>query len=288
MDFEEPVVTAGFLSCNRLRIIMKIITSKENKVFKSMAQLKQKKQREKQGKYLIEGPNLVIEALKNEVMLQALAVKNSWLLRDEIQNIVREYGALGYSENSIVLLEDRLFDSLTDTEHPQGIYGVVEQPYMGAAEFFKLVGAGNIAVLDKLQDAGNVGTIIRTAEAAGYRGIISMKGTADIYAPKVVRAATGSLFRLPVMFADAPEDIIKELRGAGKQILAADMEGDKFYYEHNLKENIALIVGNEGNGICEEFKAASHIKIKIPMMGETESLNVSVAAAIIMYEGLRR
>ena len=146
---------------------------------------------------------------------------------------------------------------------------------------------GNFVVLDRLQDPGNIGTILRTADAAGYKLAVVMKGTADVFSPKVVRAATGSLFRMPVVFMDSEEELLEFTRAAGKKTVATCFDTDLYYYDVNLKENIALIIGNEGNGISETLIASSDVKIKIPMHGNIESLNASVAAGILMYEAVR-
>ena len=142
-------------------------------------------------------------------------------------------------------------------------------------------------VLDRLQDPGNIGTILRTADAAGYRLAVVMKGTADIFSPKVVRAATGSLFRMPVVFMDSNSELVEFTRAAGKKLVAACFDTERCYFDEDLTDNIALVIGNEGNGICKEIIESSDVKIKIPMHGNIESLNASVAAGILMYEAVR-
>ena len=148
-------------------------------------------------------------------------------------------------------------------------------------------GGGNFVVLDRLQDPGNIGTILRTADAAGYSLAIVLKGTADVFSSKVVRAATGSLFRMPVVFMDSVDELMEFTRAAGKKLVATCFDTDRYYYDENLKENIALIIGNEGSGISRELIECSDLKIKIPMHGNIESLNASVAAGILMYEAVR-
>ncbi len=139
-----------------------------------------------------------------------------------------------------------------------------------------------------MQDPGNVGTVIRTADAAGYSGILIIKGTVDVFSPKVVRACTGSLFRMPILFVDSPNEAIQMLKDNGKKVVSTGFDTDKYYYEIDLTQNIGLVIGNEGNGICDEFKNNSDEIIKIPMFGNIESLNASVAAALLMYETMRK
>ena len=114
-----------------------------------------------------------------------------------------------------------------------------------------------------------------------------MKGTADVFSPKAVRAATGSLFRMPVVFMDSAHELAEFTRAAGKKLVATCFDTDRYYYDEDLKKNIALIIGNEGNGISGELIEGSDVKIKIPMYGNIESLNASVAAGILMYEAVR-
>ena len=147
---------------------------------------------------------------------------------------------------------------------------------------------GNVVILDRLQDPGNIGTIIRTAEAAGYKGVVVLKGTADVYSPKVIRAAAGSVFRMPVLFLESPAQAIELLKKYDKKIVSTCFDTENNYYDIELKKNIGLVIGNEGNGICRELVEDSDIRIKIPMTGTVESLNAAVAAGIIMFEAIRK
>lgn len=173
---------------------------------------------------------------------------------------------------------------------------IVKKKIYTEAEFFALKPTGkandeeatNIIVLDRLQDPGNIGTILRTADAAGYMGAILMKGTADIYSPKIARAAAGSLFRLPVLLVDTPEHAIQILKDHKKKIIGTTPNCDSYYYDVDMKKDVALIIGNEGNGACDEFLSQAELKIKIPMEGTIESLNAAVSAGILMYESVRQ
>ena len=253
---------------------MRKITSKDNKIVKLCEQLAQKKHRDKLALYLIEGENLVEEAVKNGAGIQTVLVREGYS------------GKLSGLEEDAFELDARLFDKLAQTETSQGIIAIVNKPQISREQFIGDAG-GNFVVLDRLQDPGNIGTILRTADAAGYKLAVVMKGTADVFSPKVVRAATGSLFRMPVVFMDSEEELLEFTRAAGKKTVATCFDTDLYYYDVNLKENIALIIGNEGNGISETLIASSDVKIKIPMHGNIESLNASVAAGILMYEAVR-
>lgn len=254
------------------------ITSKNSQVYKKFQRLLAKKYRDQMGRYIVEGENLIEEAVKNGAHVEEILVRDG------------EEAKLpgGLNQNKIFIAEKKLFRELAQTETSQGIMAAVKKPQPLKKEDFIRNGArGNFVVLDRLQDPGNIGTIIRTADAAGYGLVVAMKGTADLFSPKVVRAAAGSLFRVPLLFLEEEEELIEFARAAGKRLAATCLKDSRYYYEEDLRRDIALIIGNEGNGIRESLIEKADIKIKIPMMGNIESLNASVAAAIIMYESVR-
>lgn len=189
-----------------------------------------------------------------------------------------------------VLVDSKLFSQLAQTTSTQGIIAIAEKHNLGKNEFCEEIRkkSGNVVLLDRLQDPGNIGTIIRTADAAGYSGVMTIKGTADLYSPKIVRATAGSLFRMPVYAADSPKEAVEILESAGKTILATGFDTELYYYDVEMKENTGLIIGNEGNGISDELMQQAHKIIKIPMDGEIDSLNAAVAAGILMYEAVRK
>ena len=253
---------------------MRTISSKENKIFRLCQQLSQKKYRDRIGLYLIEGENLLEEAVKNGAEIRTVLARP-------------DYGGRFFgTEDKAFFLDDNLFRQLAQTETSQGIIAIVAKPEISPARFLDEDG-GNFVVLDRLQDPGNIGTILRTADAAGYSLAIVMKGTADVFSPKAVRAATGSLFRMPVVFMDSVDELMEFTRAAGKKLVATCFDTDRYYYDEDLRENIALVIGNEGSGISQELIEGSDLKIKIPMHGNIESLNASVAAGILMYEAVR-
>ena len=252
---------------------MREITSKDNRIYKTCEQLSLKKYRDKLGRYLIEGENLIEEALKTGCSIETLFAR-------------RGYNKVPAKlEDKAFVLDEKLFDRLAQTETSQGVLAIVAKPETDAGDFASA--SGNFVVLDRLQDPGNIGTILRTADAAGYRLAVVMKGTADIFSPKVVRAATGSLFRMPVVFMDSNSELVEFTRAAGKKLVATCFDTERCYFDEDLTDNIALVIGNEGNGICKEIIESSDVKIKIPMHGNIESLNASVAAGILMYEAVR-
>ncbi len=262
---------------------MKLISSKDNSIIKTAKQLQQKKFRDKTGTFLIEGYHLLEEALKSRMLFDFVVFSEEVLDKTEARALV---ALLEENHIDCYKMPDQIFQTLVETESPQGVVGAVHKPKWDERAVLHKP-EGNILVLDRLQDPGNVGTMIRTAEAAGYRAILAMKGTVDIYGSKVIRSAMGSLFRMPVLYCDSPTVALEKLEKAGKSTVCTTLDTGVYYHQISLSKNVAIIIGNEGSGICHEFKAGATHKVKIPMQGEIESLNAAMAAGILMYEGVR-
>jgi TrmH family RNA methyltransferase len=254
------------------------IESKENNLYKETKKLKERKGREKSNKYIIEGFRLIEEAFRANLNIEYIFVD------DENNKRIEEYLGKYLNENvKIYGLKDKLIKELCSTEKPQGVVAVVKKNTITLNE------KGSFYLLcDKLQDPGNLGTIIRTAHAAGVDGIILTKGTVDVYNEKTIRASMGSLFHVPVIYDDKDNTIIKSLCNRGFSLLATSLEGDKDFFEEDLSGNLIISVGNEGNGVSKEIYELSNKKVKIPMPGGAESLNVAIATSIILYEKVRQ
>lgn len=254
------------------------ITSRENSLYKQTKKLLGKKTRDGLGQYLIEGNNLMKEALDHKAPILYIILRRDY----DIENS-RVFQERQIPEQiSIYKLESHLFDDLADTITSQGIIGIVEKP-----EPKPFPTDGNIVVFDRLQDPGNIGTIIRTAEAAGYVGVVILKGTGDVFSPKVVRGAAGSLFRMPLLFFESREEFLGSPTAKDRRLVATSLKASRYYYQEDISRRIALIIGNEGQGIDPLLEKKCDISIKIPMKGNMDSLNVAVAAGILMYESMR-
>lgn len=257
--------------------MVKEITSSQNRIYKLCVSLATKKHRDKEGKYIIEGINLLEEAVKNSEKIFLVIVRDDF-----------DTSKVPNFQCDTYIMDNKLYSKIAQTETSQGILAVVEKPVYDLKDIGKAIGKdGNVVVLDRLQDAGNIGTIIRTADAAGYSAVVVLKGTADIFSPKVIRAATGSVFRIPIVFADDNRELIKIINEWGLDLVVTSLKTDKYYYDVDLTHGVAVVIGNEGNGVSDELIELAPIKIKIPMEGNIESLNASIAAAILMYERLR-
>ena len=253
---------------------MKFISSDENRIYKSALKLLQKKYRDRTGKYIIEGIKSIEDALSTGTSVDCIFICEGF------SHVEREYGV------PASVLERKLFRALSDTENTQGMIAVADKGSWDRESFAEtaLKKGVNLVILDRLQDPGNTGTIIRTAEAAGYGGVILMKGTADVYSPKGARSAAGSLFRMPVLQGEEEKDVIEMLKSFRKKITVSCLEAGTCFWEADMSGDIALVIGNEGSGVSRGFLEASDMKVMIPMKGSIESLNAAVAAGILMYQ----
>ncbi len=267
----------GMLTVNS----MKKITSQDNEIYKSFTRLYKRKHRDREGLYVIEGINLIEEAVKNGAVLRSIFIRDDFDI-SALEHIISDSD----DDVPVYILSKVLFDRTADTETPQGIAAVSEKPECGEEIFFKET--DNIIVLDRLQDPGNIGTVIRTADAAGFAGAVIIKGTADLFSPKTVRAAAGSLYRIRLLYADSPEDAVVRLRKYGRRIICTSPYADKLFYDVDMAEKAALVIGNEANGVSGELQDMADENVSLPMEGTIESLNAAVAAAVVMYEAVRQ
>lgn len=251
------------------------IESKNNNLFKEIKKLKEKKHRIKSNKYLIEGLRFVEEAIKSKVSIDSIIFTESF--KEKNPDLF-----LKINENiKLIQMNEALLKQLCSTENPQGIVGVINMQN-------KELKSGELVVLvDKVQDPGNMGTIIRTAHAAGAAGIVMTKGTVDIYNDKTLRSTMGSVFYIPIVEDDSL-DFVKSLKKEGYKLVVSSLQGKNNFFEENLQGKVMIAVGNEGNGVSDEVYDIADIKVKIPMPGEAESLNVAVATSIMIYEKIRQ
>lgn len=264
--------------------MIKKIESKENSIIKKIKQLKIKKNREQYNQFIIEGVHLIEESIKNNIQIDFIVYGDSFLENEYNKELI---SLLIKKDIIIYNVSDQLFKIITDTETPQGILGVVKKPYFIEHDILSQP-KSNIVILDRIQDPGNMGTILRTADAAGIDGVIIIKGSVDVYLPKTIRSAVGSIFRIPIFHMDDPIDVIKLLKKYNKKMIATSPSAKNFYYDLPLAEDIAMIIGNEANGVSKAFLENVDHVVKIPMLRDTESLNASIAASIMMYEIVRQ
>lgn len=242
-----------------------MITSIQNDKVKYWKKLHKRKDRSATGTFLIEGHHLLEEAQKS-----------GW---DIVEIIVKEGMTLlpWYNNFSVINVSKQVFNHITKTETPQGIAAVVKM------KKYATMTGNHLLLIDAIQDPGNLGTIIRTADAAGFDAILLGNGTVDLYNDKVIRSTQGSLFHIPIYTVDLATKI-PSLKKDGFSIWASALTNAKpFHTMEKTNEKVALIVGNEGAGIRENITELADHNVIIPIYGQAESLNVSVAAGILMY-----
>ena len=249
-----------------------------------VASLSEKKYRDSEGLYILEGPNMIKEALRNSGKARFI------FLRAESTSDEARAIAENADENGLAVYEvsDSVYSKISQTETPQGILSVLEKPQQNRESFFMNCEGKNLLVIDRVQDPGNIGTLLRTAEAAGMGGAVVIKGSGDPFSPKAVRAASGATERLPIIFTESANDCLALLKAKGKKIFATAMAGSTVYYKADLRQDAAIVVSNEGNGASNEILEGADEIISIPMDGKTESLNVAMASGIIMFESRRQ
>ncbi|HEY6011109.1 MAG TPA: RNA methyltransferase [Nitrospirota bacterium] len=261
----------------------KPVTSRDNQVIKYLRSLSDPKHRKKEQAFLIEGVKMVEEALRD-----SLGVKMVIAAPTLVQHHGR--GVLKLAENravDILWISERLMDQIAESKTPQPVMAVVTMRGDREQELLEN-GSGVVIIVHQLQDPGNLGTLIRTAEAAGAAGIALTAGTVDPFNAKSVRASMGSVLRLPIVPVADIGKFIKACRHAGFQIVAAALTGEKTHFDVDLGRPTAVIVGQEGSGLPQDVMAEVDLRVRIPMAETIDSLNVATSVAVILYEAMRQ
>lgn len=250
--------------------------------------MKQAKMRRQEKVFVVEGWKMVREALIRNLVLH-LYVKES-----EKENYKKQLlsDLVVSADLQIEIVADNVFRQLSDTVTPQGVLAIVKMPEYDRMEIVAGKAGGvydetKLLVLEDIQDPGNMGTILRTAEGAGMSGVLLSKGCVDLFNPKVVRSTMGAMFRVPVYIADDLTKEIEMLQAEGFSFIAAHLQGEHYFTEISYAGKLGILVGNEANGLSDEVAELADKKVKIPMEGELESLNAAVSAALFSYEVYR-
>lgn len=258
--------------------------------------LKNSRERRKQNSYIIEGPKMVIEAIASGVVSRVYISESMWnMLKNSDWNACSDNNRLAHISAAQVrnmleqcgydVIKDNIFAGMTDTVVPQGMLAVASMSEKSIddilssnmnSQFVRYI------ILENLQDPGNLGTIIRTAEAAGFQGVFMNKGTVDIYNPKVVRSTMGAMLRVPYAYCDSTRTIIDRCKSAGVSLAGAALGGTDIR-ETVYPKKLGIMIGNESNGLTDIALSGCNMLVRIPMAGNVESLNASVAAGVLMY-----
>lgn len=254
-----------------------MITSTSNPQVKNLQQLlKKSKARNAQDVFVAEGMKMFQEAPKERIQKVYLA-----------KSLYEEKGTDFLDGLESEVLSDQVFAAVSDTKTPQGILFVLRQYHYTLEDILKRE-APHLLLLEDMQDPGNLGTIMRTAEGAGVDGIILNRTAVDMYNPKVIRSTMGSVYRMPFLYAEELTEVLPVLKQNGIRTYAAHLGGKNCYDREDYRSGCAFFIGNEGNGLSRELSSKADVRIRIPMQGKLESLNAAVAASILMYEVYRQ
>ncbi|MEH7176443.1 TrmH family RNA methyltransferase [Neobacillus vireti] len=245
---------------------MKHIESIQNPKVKQWKKLLTKKERDKSGTFLVEGFHLVEEALKHSESVIEIIVSTN----------VGIPPRWDFNEIPVTTVTEEISNTLSDTEAPQGIYAVCRQVSIEVPD------GKTYLLIDAVQDPGNLGTMIRTADAAGIDAVIVGRGSVDVYNSKVLRSAQGSHFHLPIITGDLHE-WMEQLKEKNISVYGTALEGASAYTDISTEDRFALLVGNEGSGVSKELLSKTDANLYIPIYGKSESLNVAVATGILLY-----
>ena len=263
---------------------MQVISSKDNEIIKNIKKLKEKKYRELENAYLIEGIKIVKEAIAENAKIKQII-----MCEDFADNVELDKDTLyELAKHNLIYVTRNIMDSLSDVKTPQGIIGVVEKNKIEEIIETKVDYKQDIIIaLDGVQDPGNLGTIIRTADSANLNQIIISKTSADPYNPKVVRSTMGAIFRVNIIETENIVEELQKTKANGFKVMVTSLDSSKSIYKTEFNKKV-IVIGNEANGVTKEVQNIADEKVKIPMLGKTESLNASVAASIMIYEYVRR
>lgn len=292
-----------------------IISSKDNEIVKEIRKLKEKKYRK--NKFIVEGIKMLEEAISENASIDLIVIREGMDLRNLISNILYKNDAdSGVKSKNIIdaiskiksiTVTEKVFDTLTDVVSPQGVLAVINKRENGiinqATENNNVFEIGDkikeaenvkidtttdyILALDGIQDPGNLGTIIRTADSANLKQIIVSKNTVDAYSPKVIRSTMGAIYRVNIIEVENLEWTLKDLQKDGFKVVVTSLDTNNSIYDISYNKSI-VVIGNEANGVSKEVQELANERVKIPMLGKTESLNAAVATGIMIYEYVRR
>jgi TrmH family RNA methyltransferase len=266
-----------------------MIASASNGQVKNVVSLQQKsKVRRERMEFVVEGVRMVSETPADR--LHQVYVSDGFARSNP--KMVEKLAASCKGSCEVVI--DRVFSQMSQTKTPQGILAVVGMKEYTLDDMLKAGTrqAGDfqplLLCLENIQDPGNLGTILRTAEGAGVTGVIMSPGTVDVYNPKVIRSTMGSLYRVPFLYANEWQKTLGKLKEAGVRLFAAHLDGSEEYTEADYRGAAAFLMGNEGSGLTDDTTAKADVRVRIPMEGQVESLNAAIATAVLLFEAKRQ
>lgn len=263
-----------------------LITSVHNSLVKRLQRLLERKGREEQGSFLVEGVHLIEEALLSQVDVLTVMYDVERGIDPVIERALERKGELV----KVIAASAAVLTKLSETTSPQGIVAVVKKQRNDWERWLETVSARDFLVLllDEIQDPGNLGTILRTADAAGIDAVFMGNGSVDLYNSKVIRATMGAFFRLPI-FTEPLAGVADRVKRLGGELIATSLHTEsRPYDEVTYAGKVAIVIGNEGRGVSTDMLTKADMHVHIPLYGSAESLNAAVAAGIMVYEARRQ
>ena len=256
-----------------------MITAKDNDKVKYTKALLKAKNRNKESKFIVEGFRILTLAIECRANIDYVFINDDFENKEEHKVFIKQ---LKSKNIKVYKTTNKIFNEFIDTENTQGIVGVID---FNSRDINKSLSENDkfVIILDRIQDPGNMGTIIRTADAAGVDAIINLKGCVDIYNPKVIRSTMGSIFTMNIINS-SQEEALKVLKANDFEIVSSYLNTDNYYDKVDYRKKVALVIGNEANGVNDELISHSDTLVKIPIYGNAESLNAAISSAILMYE----
>jgi TrmH family RNA methyltransferase len=262
-----------------------LITSVQNARVKAWLQLLDKKGRDKQGQFMIEGIHLLQEALASGIKVETVvyAEERRHELPDGMLEAARNAGV------ECIAVTNAVLEKCTDTLTPQAAFAVLPKLQGEPQDLLvsKAAVPSLVVVIDSIQDPGNLGTIIRSADAVGATGVLLGKGTVDLYNPKTVRSTMGSLFHLPIVQGDLTE-LLPLAASQGAAVVTTSLQAAASCYDFDFRVSVWFVIGNEGQGVSPEVSSLATEHIRIPMQGKAESLNAAMAGTVVLFEAMRQ
>lgn len=259
---------------------MQSISSKENELIKHIKKLKDKKERDISNEYVIEGIKLIQEAIQENVNIKQIIVCDDC---DKTESMPKDL-MYEIAKYDCIYVTKKIFKYISEVQEPQGILAIIDKNNSDSEIDYT---QDIIVALDDVQDPGNLGTILRTVDSIGLTQILVSKGTADSYNPKVIRSTMGAIFRIKIIECEDLEKTLKEIKKHKFKVVVTSLQTENSIYEINYNKKV-IVIGNEAKGVEKDIQDLADEKIKIPMLGKTESLNASVATGIVLYEYVRQ
>lgn len=257
------------------------LSSNQNQNIKRVRKLKRKKYRDKFQEFILEGSQIIETAISMAGNIKEVYISKKVFNHDNIQKLIDKFD----HDLDLYLLEPELFAEISETVNSQGIIAIAG---IKDCKLANLIATERpLLLLAGLQDPGNAGTLIRSASAAGFAGVIALKGTVDLFNPKVIRASMGGIFDLELVKNLKLEDFKQRFNDSTRRLILAEPTANNLYYDFDFKESDILAIGNEARGISDKLTKLEHKSISIPIRGKIESLNAAMAGTILIFEMVR-